>query len=79
MHSVVFERKTPADGTAKPLACGRYFNKVSSVTQFTDLVLDQPSGGAGQLVHAANAGHVLAVNLCGGTGAAVSATPAASS
>ena len=34
--------------------------RLISVAQFPDLVLDQPSGSTGQLIHAADAGHIFA-------------------
>ena len=35
----------------------------SSIAKFPDLVLDQPSGCAGKLIHAADARQIFAVDL----------------
>ena len=47
------------------------YKTLISVAQFPDLVLDQPSGSTGQLIHAADACHIFAVDLCSGTGRAI--------
>ena len=64
-------QKQPTDGKAKASHLWAVLVKYGSIAQFTDLVLDQPPGRAGQLVHAADTGHVFAVDLCSGTGRAV--------
>ena len=64
-------KTTPVGGADKGRICSRGGRFASLFAKFPDLVLDQPSGSAGKLIHAADARHIFAVDLRGGTGAAV--------
>ena len=64
-------KTTPVGGADKGRICSRRGRFASLIAKFPDLVLDQPSGSAGKLIHAADACHIFAVDLRGGTGAAV--------
>ena len=55
----------PAKAGVAPTGVILYF----SIAKLPNLVLDQPSGCAGKLIHAADARHIFAVDLRGGTGA----------
>ena len=57
----------PAKAGVAPTGVILYF----SIAKLPNLVLDQSPGSAGKLIHAADARHIFAVDLRGGTGAAV--------